>query len=114
MSDFMIALEPAEQAILETIELDQLKLEGRADSNGRAVLALMKLLIKRNAIPAARVRYWEDPAYRDGRIKGSRKGLFERNHTKGDEIYEHPNFSFVPQIFHLWRGPAAPRNSSIC
>jgi hypothetical protein len=92
MPDFTIALEPAEQAILETIELNQLKLDGKADSNGRAALALMQLLIKRSAIPAVRVRYWEDPEYRDGRIRGSRKGLFERNGTKGDEIYEHPNF----------------------
>jgi hypothetical protein len=92
MPNFTIALEPAEQAILETIELDQLKLDGKADSNGRAVLALMKLLIKRNAIPAVRARYWQDPEYRDGKLKGSHKELFERNRTKGDDIYQHPNF----------------------
>jgi hypothetical protein len=92
MTDFTTALEPAEKAILDSIELDQLKLDGTADSNGHAVLALMKLLIKRNAIPAIHVRYWQDPEYRDGRVKASHKGLFGRNGTEGDEIYEHPNF----------------------
>lgn len=52
----------------------------------------MALLIARDAIPKARWEYWANPAYNHGRVKASRKGIFERNGNSGDEIYEHPHF----------------------
>lgn len=39
-----------------------------------------------------RLSYWNDANYRSGRIKGSRKGLFERNGCTGADIYTHPHF----------------------
>jgi len=44
------------------------------------------------AVPEVRLSYWNDPNYRTGRVKGSRKGLFERNGCTGSDIYTHPHF----------------------
>jgi len=63
-----------------------------AQENGRRVTKLMHLLLERGAIPEARWEWWRNPSYFHGRIKGSRMGLFERNGTRGDDIYAHGNF----------------------
>ena len=60
--------------------------------NQSPILALMASLSGRNGIPEHWHNYWTDPAYKPGRIKASRKGLFERNGCTGDDIYTHPNF----------------------
>lgn len=77
------------------MRLYQEELFGEYDSahrNGELALELMRLLLQRNAIPDVRLKYFEDPAFRSGRIKGSYRSLFERNKTVGDDIYRHPNF----------------------
>lgn len=51
---------------------------------------LMPLLLDRNAIPAERLAYFTDPGCLDG--KRSRLDVFEGNGTRGDEVFEHPNF----------------------
>ena len=62
-------------------------------ANQEPILALLRSLEARNAIPVQRLRYWGDVAYNPtGRIRTSRKGLFERNGCTGDEIYTHPHF----------------------
>src|SRR5260370_25677021 len=53
---------------------------------------LMASLIKRNAIPNHRVQYFTNPDYHFGSTKGAYKDVFERNGTKGREIFEHPHF----------------------
>ncbi|GAA3840484.1 hypothetical protein AFIC_002559 [[Pseudomonas] carboxydohydrogena] len=90
-----IVLTLEESHILRDIKLRQEELLGAhhlAHRNGELVLEIMGSLLKRNAIPEMRLRYFEDPAFRTGRIKGSHRALFERNKTIGDDIYRHPNF----------------------
>jgi hypothetical protein len=90
-----IALTPDEGAILAAMKLRQEELFHESDGaqrNGELALALMTSLLARAAIPELRLRYFEDPTYRTGRIKGSYRQLFERNKTVGDDIFRHPNF----------------------
>jgi hypothetical protein len=90
-----IALTPDEGAILADMKLRQEELfheNGAAQRNGELALALMTSLLARGAIPEVRLKYFEDPTYRTGRIKGSYRNLFERNKTIGDDIFRHPNF----------------------
>jgi hypothetical protein len=60
--------------------------------NGEAVAQLVTALLKRNAIPEHRPKYFTDPDYRKGRIKGSRRDFFRRNGNTDDEILRHPHF----------------------
>lgn len=53
---------------------------------------LTKLLLERIAIPENRLKYFTDRAYQFGRVKRSRKEIFESNGTKGESIFEHPHF----------------------
>lgn len=90
-----IALTPDEGAILAATKLRQEELFHESDGaqrNGELALALMTSLLARAAIPEVRLKYFEDPTYRTGRIKGSYRQLFERNKTVGDDIFRHPNF----------------------
>lgn len=63
------------------------------------ILALLKSLRDRDAIPEQRVRYFTDPNYKPGRVKGSRQQVFERNGTRGEEIFEHPHFKQYLRYF---------------
>lgn len=79
-----------------------------AHRNGELALEIMRSLLQRNAIPEVRLRYFEDPAFRTGRIKGSYRALFERNKTTGDDIYRHPNF--LRHLRYFLSGAELPRN----
>lgn len=59
---------------------------------GNASKELMGLLLKRNAIPDVRLRYFTDPHYNGRNPKSSRYALFRRNATSDAEMYEHPHF----------------------
>jgi hypothetical protein len=90
-----IELTPEERALSDRLILDQSDLRGDCDlaiQNGERACQLMKLLLARNAIPEPRLKYFNDPSYRKGYPRGSRRQLFERNNTSGDEIYRHANF----------------------
>ncbi|BAL73736.1 hypothetical protein [Bradyrhizobium cosmicum] len=105
--EYAIQLTGAEAALLAQIELDMGKLKFEsAQSNAPAVVALMKSLEERKAIPEIRLRYWLDPDLNHGRIKSSHKGLFERNGTKGQEIFEHPHF--LPYLRYFLFGADLP------
>ncbi|QIG92150.1 hypothetical protein [Bradyrhizobium sp. 6(2017)] len=111
MEKFHIALTDDEAALLSQIDLrDQLPpgTDGHAvyQSNRKPIIALLTSLTERNAIPEHRIRYFTDPDYKQGRIKGSRKELFERNGNDGAEIYEHPNFKQYLRYFLF--GPELP------
>ncbi len=98
MDKFHIVLTPAERELLSRIDLrsnHENHEEGRNAylANQEPILALLRSLAERKAIPAQRLRYWDDPAYHvTGRIRTSRRGLFERNDCTGDDIYTHPHF----------------------
>lgn len=105
--EFAIKLEPTELALLTKIELDMGKLRYEsAQTNASAVVALMHSLVSRRAIPEVRARYFTDPDYLHGRVKGSHRGLFERNGTKGQAIYEHPHF--LPYLRYFLYGADLP------
>jgi hypothetical protein len=88
--------------MLGTIDLnaDEAVLLGRINFDTRehdaikqscaASAELMPLLLDRDAIPAERLAYFTDPDCFDG--KRSRLNVFEGNGTRGDEVFEHPNF----------------------
>lgn len=88
-----IDLRPEERALLLRIELGpEVGDSDEHAANADAVPKLMALLRKREAIPAHRLAYFDDPAYRSGRLKGSYRSLFERNRTTGVEIFQHYSF----------------------
>ncbi|KPG02091.1 hypothetical protein IP86_00955 [Rhodopseudomonas sp. AAP120] len=78
--------------------------EGHAayKANKEPILALLTSLSSRKAVPAQRLSYWNDPRYNYGRIKASRKGLFERNGCTGADIYTHPHF--IPYLRYFLFG----------
>jgi hypothetical protein len=97
MEKYHIKLTEGEAETLAKIDLrdsHQNHNEGHAayKANRQPILALLKSLSDRSAVPQERLNYWNDPRYNQGRIKASRKGLFERNDCKGAEIYTHPHF----------------------
>lgn len=97
MKKYHVELTSDERLLLEQIDLRTSHAshdEARAAyiANQRPILALVGSLSARHAIPNERIKYWNDPDYNPGRIKASRKGLFERNSCVGDDIYVHPNF----------------------
>jgi hypothetical protein len=70
-------------------------------ANAAVVPRLMKLMLTRGAIPEHRLEYFNNPEYRTGRMKGSRRDIFERNGTKGLAIFEHANFLKYLRYFVL-------------
>lgn len=97
MEKYHIELTADERLLVEQIDLRTVHAshdEARAAylSNQHPILALVRLLSARDAVPQERIRYWNDPDYNPGRIKASRKGLFEHHSCTGDDIYTHPNF----------------------
>lgn len=97
MEKYHIALTETEAATLAAIDL-RLRHpnhdEGRAAflRNGEPILALVRSLAGRDAIPAVRRSYWKDPDYNKSGVKTSRRGIFEKNGTRGHDIYIHPDF----------------------
>jgi hypothetical protein len=60
--------------------------------NSERVAQLITALLERSAIPEHRLKYFTDPGYRKGRIKGARRDLFRRNGNSDEEILRHPHF----------------------
>jgi hypothetical protein len=97
MDKFRLAFTDAEEALVAQIDFGgDHKNHGDQHNaylaNQEPILALLASLGERNAVPAHRLSYWSDPQYNPGRVKGSRKQMFERNGNKGKEIYTHPGF----------------------
>ena len=97
MDKYHIALTDDERQLLARIDLRDVHRnheEGHAayKANREPILALLKSLSGRNAVPRERLSYWNDPAYNSGRIKASHEGVFERNGCEGTDIYTHPHF----------------------
>ena len=115
MTKYHLALTEEETALLQQIDLARSH-PSHTDAhevfkaNREPILALLALLGKRGGIPEHRIRYWTDPEYNPGRIKGSRESGFKRNGTHGDEIYSHPNF--VRHLRYLLHGSELPPHVS--
>lgn len=111
VNKYHIELTMPERAILEKIDLRVSHSnhdEGHAgyNANKEPILALLSSLSERKGVPAQRLSYWNDPRYNYGRIKASRKGLFERNGCTGADIYTHPHF--VPYLRYFLFGADLP------
>lgn len=97
MEKYHTSLTEAETALLAKIDLRSIH-ESHAEghqahnANKEPLLALLKSLSDRQAIPQERRNYWNDPRYNPGRIKASHRGLFERNGRRGSDIYTHSDF----------------------
>lgn len=70
-----------------------------------AMESLFKSLIQRDAIPAVRLRVFDDPKQAEKRGK-SPKQVFESNGTCGDHICRHPNF--IKYLRYFINGPDLP------
>lgn len=91
-----VTLTNEEKEIADSMTFDQGELVNwgyeRAQSNGEAALKLLKSLLSRNAVPEIRMRYFTDPDMFPGGRGKSRKDIWKRNGTVGDDIARHPNF----------------------
>jgi hypothetical protein len=70
--------------------------------NGENVAQLLSALLARNAIPEHRLKYFNDLAYRTGRIKGSRRDLYLRNRNTLR------SYSFLKEARYFVCGPDLP------
>ena len=78
-------------------------------ANQAPIIALLKLLVARNAIPKKRTAYWTSPELKPGRMKGSHRDIFERNGSKGEEAYTHPHF--IPFLRYFLYGANLPQGA---
>ncbi|WP_428413460.1 hypothetical protein [Pararhizobium sp.] len=82
--------------------------EGHASylANREPLMALLKSLSDRSAIPPHRLAYWTDPKFQSGRMKGSHRDIFARNGSEGREAYTHPHF--LPYLRYFLFGADLP------
>lgn len=97
MDRFRLPMTASEEALVARIDFGEghaVHADRRAAylANKIPILELLDALTSRGAIPAHRVAYWNDPAFNPGRIKGSRRQMFERHGNSGTDIYTHPHF----------------------
>lgn len=93
---YRIAFTEAEEALVARIDFGELGTHADRHAaylaNRQPILQLLESLSDRDAVPAQRLSYWNDPVYQPGRLRGSRRQLFERHNDDADEIYTHPHF----------------------
>lgn len=97
-----IELTPDEQEFYERISNDPEK-----DDLPFAGLLYEKLR-EREAIPIERLKYFYTDEYNIGARGKSRYDVFERNNTRGKEIYVHPHF--IKYLEYFINGPDLPQN----
>jgi hypothetical protein len=73
---------------------------------GEAAYALTISLLERKAIPKVRRRWFIDPSYNIGGHGASRRDIFERNGTRGEDILRHP--PFLKYLHYFIYGPDLP------
>lgn len=111
MNKYQLVITEAEEALLARIDFDgkdAIHSDRHAAylANKEPILALLASLNDRGAIPDHRVRYWTDPEYNPGRVRGSREQIFARNGSAGNEAYTHPNF--VKHLRYILFGAELP------
>jgi hypothetical protein len=101
--NYKLELTEAEAALVGQIDLrdDYGHDDGHEiyEANAAPILALLKLLSERDAIPKHRIALWTDPALNTGRTKGSHRDLFARNGSIGAKAYTHPHFKTYLRFF---------------
>ncbi|RXH39352.1 hypothetical protein [Bradyrhizobium zhanjiangense] len=104
-----IELSDAESVLLAQIDFDWDTRRHDPEGFGRNsenVAQLILALMARNAIPEHRLKYFNDPAYRTGRIKGSRRDLYLRNRNTDEDILR--SYSFLKEARYFVCGPDLP------
>ena len=99
-----IELTPLERELAEQIEMDAHALRDcgeHARANGELVCGLMRSLIARKGIPEVRARFFNDANYNVGGRGRSRRETFEKNGTRGEDIFRHPHFLVYLRYFLL-------------
>jgi len=108
--EYLIELTDDERSIADQIDLRYLETWGSDHeiylNNGPLIISLMTSLEARDAIPAYWTSYWTDPSSNPGRVKASRKALFEKGNDTDEEIFTHPNF--VKHLRYLLLGCELP------
>jgi hypothetical protein len=103
-----VVLTPEEQELWDAIPFRHDWLTGqppRIQDSMDAAHALTISLLRRKAIPQIRVDYFMDPELNISQSR-SRKQIFEKNGTSGEEIFSHPAFFRYLQYFV--EGPDLP------
>ncbi|MXZ56444.1 MAG: hypothetical protein F4077_03710 [Gammaproteobacteria bacterium] len=77
-------------------------------TNQEPIVKLMRSLLRRGAIPRQRMLYWEDPEYNTGGYGKSRREVFERNGTCGEDIYIH--IHFLTYLYYFLFGSTLPNS----
>ena len=111
MGNYEIELTSEEYELLQTIDLwlshpTHDACRAACLANQEPIIALLRSLDKRDAIPPERLSYWNDPEYNTGRLKASHQEVFERNGCTLDDIYTHPHF--LPYLRFFLFGPDLP------
>lgn len=109
-SDLEIKLTEREKALISQIDFDPSATSHDADSwrpIADAMEELMRSLLERNAIPEARRKFLSDPTFFIGGRGRSHLQVFEKNRTRGDEIFRHPHF--VKYLHYFVYGPDLPK-----
>ena len=103
-----INLTPSEQKLFGDIDFDWSRRDDYEafQKNGGTVVALMKSLFANKTIPEVRLKYFTDPRYQVGRLKGSHRDLFHRNGNTDDEMMRHAHF--LPFLHYFVCGPDLP------
>ncbi|TCK27976.1 hypothetical protein EV667_1972 [Ancylobacter aquaticus] len=103
-----IELTPEEEKLDREIEYEALNLRDHIQANANAdrVVALLRSLRARNAVPSHRMRYFTDADYNVGGRGSSRKEQFERNGNRGEDIVRNGHFLEVMRYFVY--GPDLP------
>ena len=110
VSDLEIELTEREKALVSQIDFTFSATSHNSDSwrsMADAMEELMGSLLERNAIPEARRRFFEDPAYFIGGRGLSHLQVFQKNGTLGPAIFRHGNF--VKYLRYFVYGPDLPR-----
>ncbi|HBN9879500.1 TPA: hypothetical protein L3958_005479 [Pseudomonas aeruginosa] len=105
MRDPDISLTPEEQALFSKIQFNW-----KNHEELRGSLAPMEALaisvLQRGVVPEIRISYFTDPDLNPSGRGKSRRDIFERNGTSGDEILKHPHF--LKHLEYFICGPDLP------
>lgn len=103
-----IELTEDEQRLVSQLVLDagQLRDREHVAHNGRLALTLTRSLLDRDAIPAARLRYFTDPDCNVGGHRRSKKDILAGNQRRGGHFAEHPHY--LQYLRYFVCGPDLP------
>ncbi len=109
-ADLAIELTQKEKTLAARIRFDEAAhsplVAGSWQKTADAMEELMRSLTERDAIPAARKKFFTNPDYNVGGRGRSRLQVFEHNGTRGVDIFRHGNF--VKYLRYFLYGPDLP------